>query len=343
MQRLQARLAKTNVLLVSISVDPENDTPAVLRAYAQQFGASPDRWWFLTGRKSAIHDLVQQRFKLSLVEAPADRAAGAEAISHSDRLALVDRGRIFGFFESSNPDALDALVARASRQALPSWVRTLPAVNASLNALCGALLLIGWFLIRRRPVAVDKEFVPMPSPRALGKLAELPTVRAHATCMVLAVTTSALFLASYLVYHSHAGSMPFRSGGVPRVIYFTILVSHTTLAIAVVPLVFLTLSRALRQHFADHARIAQLTFPIWLYVSITGVVIYLMLYGYPAPANGSSAPLSASRQAGLSVPTGSSAIGAQHGTHQRLRPLVERALHRSRKIHPITETYPLPG
>ena len=111
-------------LLVSISVDPDHDTPAVLTEYARRFGASTDRWWFLTGPKSSIYDLVQNRFKLGLVETTAsDRASGAEAISHSDRLALVDRGRIVGFFESSDQGALDALVARASRLAQPSWVR----------------------------------------------------------------------------------------------------------------------------------------------------------------------------------------------------------------------------
>jgi len=287
MKGLQTRLAKTNVLLVSTSVDPEHDTPAVLTAYADRFGASPERWWFLTGAKSAIHDLVRNRFKLSLVEtAPADRAAAGEAISHSDRLAMVDRGQIVGFFESSDQDALDALVARASRQALPPWVRILPTVNASLNGLCGALLLLGWFLIRRRPGAAAEEFVPAANPFPAGKSIDRPVVRAHATCMLLAVATSALFLVSYLIYHSQAGSMPFRYGGAFRVIYFTILVSHTVLAVGVVPLVVLTLIRALRHDFMKHVAIAQVTFPIWLYVSITGVVIYLMLYGLPSPASG---------------------------------------------------------
>jgi len=288
MKDLQTRLAKSNVVLVSTSVDPDYDTPAVLSSYADRFGASPDRWWFLTGSRSSIHDLVQNRFKLSLAEAsPADRSTGVEAISHSDRLALVDRGQIVGFFESSDQDALDALVARASRLALPRWVRTLPTVNASLNALCAILLLAGWLLVRRRHVITPERSARTAHPTPTAALIDRPVVRAHATCMLLAVATSTLFLVSYLVYHSQAGSMPFRHGGALRVTYFTILLSHTVLAtFGVVPLVVMTLIRALRHEFTKHVAIAQVTFPIWLYVSITGVVIYLMLYGLPVSRSG---------------------------------------------------------
>jgi len=100
--------------------------------------------------------------------------------------------------------------------------------------------------------------------------------------MILAVVTSGLFLGSYLLYHALAGSTPFRGVGLIRVVYFTILLSHTLLAtLGVVPLVALTLTRAVRRQFDRHARIAKVTFPIWLYVSLTGVVIYLMLYQLP--------------------------------------------------------------
>jgi protein SCO1/2/putative membrane protein len=104
--------------------------------------------------------------------------------------------------------------------------------------------------------------------------------------MLLAVLTSALFLISYLVYHGQAGSVSFRHHGGLRVVYYTILGSHTLLAtFGVVPLVFVTLTRAVRSDFRRHARIASVTFPIWLYVSVTGVVIYLMLYHLPADAS----------------------------------------------------------
>ena len=101
--------------------------------------------------------------------------------------------------------------------------------------------------------------------------------------MVLAVCTSAIFLACYLLYHYKAGSVPFRGIGPSRLVYFTVLISHTVLAtFGVVPLVLLTLIRALRRDFPRHRSIAATAFPIWLYVSVTGVVIYLMLYHLPA-------------------------------------------------------------
>jgi len=101
--------------------------------------------------------------------------------------------------------------------------------------------------------------------------------------MVAAVTTSMIFLTCYLVYHYQAGSTAFRSFGGIRLLYFTILISHTLLAtLGVVPLVIVTLSRALRGDFNRHRRIAQITFPIWLYVSVTGVIIYALLYHLPS-------------------------------------------------------------
>jgi protein SCO1/2/putative membrane protein len=290
MKELQARLARTDVLLVSISVDPEYDTPPVLSTYAQRFGASPKRWWFLTGSEPSIHDLVVNRFKLSLGNAsPADRSKGAESITHSDRLALVDRGQIIGFFASTDQAEMDALVARASRLALPDWVRRLPAVNASLNALCALFLLAGWTLIRGRhdrcAVALGAVGNLAPGPAMLAR----PVVRAHATCMLTAVAISTLFLVTYLVYHSQAGSVPFPHGGMLRVVYLSILLSHTALAtFGVVPLVILTLFRALRRDFTGHVPIAQVTLPIWLYVSVTGVVIYLMLHAFPVATQAGS-------------------------------------------------------
>jgi protein SCO1/2 len=288
MKALQERLRKTSALLVSISVDPGHDTPAVLRDYADKFGALPDRWWFLTGPKASTDDLVKNRFKLALAETnAADRADGAESITHSDRLVLVDHGRVVGFFESTDPEALDELVVRASRLAQPAWVRGLPSINASLNALCAIFLVAGWLFIRARP-AVLREQLSLSDQSSFGRPNPLgrPAVKAHVVCMVLAVATSAIFLTCYLVYHYHAGSMPFRQGGTLRWAYFTILLSHTVLAtFGVVPLVSLTLYRAIQGDYARHLRIAQVAFPIWLYVSITGVVIYLLLYHFPVVAS----------------------------------------------------------
>jgi len=283
MKSLQDKLEGSNVLLLSLSVDPVYDTPQVLDEYAGRFGADPDRWWFLTGGREKVYDLIQGRFRLSVMENPApDPDGGTEAIAHSDRLALVDRGRVVGLFDSSDPLALGTLVAQAKRSAMPAWILGLPAVNATLNAICAVLLIQGWIFIRSRgrktklEAPVDGEAVGVEKPLMDRG------VRGHAVCMSLAVFTSGLFLASYLVYHYHAGSMPFRGSGPLRSIYFTVLISHTLLAtLGVVPLVILTLLRALRRDFAGHRRIAAMTFPIWVYVSITGVVIYFMLYHLP--------------------------------------------------------------
>jgi uncharacterized membrane protein YozB (DUF420 family) len=130
----------------------------------------------------------------------------------------------------------------------------LPAVNASLNALSTVFLTTGWLLIRRRHV------------------------ERHRLSMISALVTSVLFLTSYLVYHAKVGSVPFPGQGTVRYVYFTILITHVILAATIVPLALITLSRALAKRFDRHRKIARWTLPIWLYVSVTGVVIYLMLY-----------------------------------------------------------------
>lgn len=129
-----------------------------------------------------------------------------------------------------------------------------PALNASLNGASAALIVTGHSLIRR------------------GK------VQLHRACMLAAVGTSTVFLACYLYYHAHVGSVHFPGQGWARGLYFGILISHTILAATVPVLVILTLIFAFRQKFDRHRRIARWTYPIWLYVSVTGVIVYLMLY-----------------------------------------------------------------
>lgn len=138
-----------------------------------------------------------------------------------------------------------------------------PAVNASLNATCGVLLVAGWVCIRRKR--------PVP----------------HIACMVTALGVAALFLGSYLYYHAHHGVTTFRGEGWVRTAYFALLLSHTTLAAAVPFLALVTLLRGLRGQFERHRRIARWTLPLWLYVSVTGVVVYVMLYHiFPTPGGG---------------------------------------------------------
>jgi uncharacterized membrane protein YozB (DUF420 family) len=130
----------------------------------------------------------------------------------------------------------------------------LPDVNAALNSLSAVFLFAGYRFIR------------------------LKNQQAHRRCMLAAFTCSILFLICYLTYHFQVGSVPFKGQGGVRVVYFTILLTHTILAAAIVPLALITLIRALRERFDAHRRIARWTLPIWLYVSITGVIVYWMLY-----------------------------------------------------------------
>ena len=131
----------------------------------------------------------------------------------------------------------------------------LPDVNAILNSISAILIFIGYVMIRRKNVA------------------------AHRACMLGAFASSTLFLISYLTYHYMHGSKPFPvKEGFIRTVYFVILLSHTLLAAAIVPLVLTSLYRGLRGQFDKHMRVARWTFPLWLYVSITGVIVYLMLY-----------------------------------------------------------------
>lgn len=277
MKDLQGRLAGSDVLLVSFSVDPEHDTPSVLKTYAERYGAATDRWWFLTGPRDAIYDMIRDRFQLGVMPATAPAGPDNEAVIHSDRLALIDHGRVVGLFDSNDPKTLDALVFKARRRALPAWVTALPSINAGLNGLSACLLIAGWVLIRRYRYSA-----PTPAHDDSATVAVHPMIRGHIACMVSAIATSALFLTCYLIYHSRAGSMPFAQGGPLRVAYLAILMSHTLLAIAAVPLILTTVRRAWTGRFDRHVSIATITLPIWLYVAVTGVVIYLMLYHLPA-------------------------------------------------------------
>jgi putative membrane protein len=135
----------------------------------------------------------------------------------------------------------------------------LPTLNAILNSISATLLMVGYVFIKRK------------------------NRNAHRNCMVAAFATSTLFLISYLIYHYNVGSVKFQGQGMVRTVYFAILLTHTILAVVIVPLILVTFSRAFKMWFDKHRAIARWTLPLWLYVSITGVVVYLMLYQfYPA-------------------------------------------------------------
>ena len=133
-------------------------------------------------------------------------------------------------------------------------VEALPHLNAALNAASSILLVTGWFLIKARKI--DQ----------------------HRGCMIAAVLTSSLFLTSYVIYHANVGSKPFQGTGVIRIIYFTILIPHVILAAASLPPILITFARGLRRDDVRHRQLARITLPVWLFVSVTGVIVYLMLY-----------------------------------------------------------------
>lgn len=139
------------------------------------------------------------------------------------------------------------------------FISYLPHLNACLNATSAILLFSGYSFIRA------------------GRIAP------HRICQIAAFIVSSVFLTSYLTYHYYHGATRFPGTGLSRPIYFTILTSHTILAVVIVPLIIITFYRAFRQDFVRHRKIARVTLPLWLYVSITGVIVYLMLYQiYPS-------------------------------------------------------------
>lgn len=277
LQELQERLRNTGVVLVSISVDPENDTPASLQTMADSLQADARRWLFLTTDenrgKEYVYSVVEQSFGTRPLIDP--QAEPGRRIAHSSRLFLIDRkGRVCGSYSCVTEDVdtaarpsgifvldeqeLAQLAADADQLdggPLRRVIRLarVPTLNAGLNATCTLLLVVGYVLIRRRRVG------------------------AHIRCMLAAVVVSAVFLASYLYYHANVGHTRFPEVWV-RPIYLTILFSHIGLAVVIAVLVPRLLYLAARRRFPQHRRLARWTLPTWLYVSATGVVVYVFLY-----------------------------------------------------------------
>jgi protein SCO1/2/putative membrane protein len=255
MRRLQDDLP-SSIRLVSFSVDPKRDTPEALREYAEQVKADPRRWWFLTGDKDLIHSVAIDGFKATT----RDPDAGSDQFIHSQRFYLVDeRGRIRSWYnyDWQDREAAREEMARLREEARAldrSLFRLLPTVNAALNGLSGLFLLLGLAFIKAKKPG------------------------AHKAAMLSALAVSVLFLGSYLFYHYHVGSVRFLGEGTIRQVYLGLLLTHTVLAVAILPLIAIALRRAFRGDFERHRRIARIAFPAWLYVSITGVTVYLMLY-----------------------------------------------------------------
>jgi protein SCO1/2 len=254
MVALAQKINSPDVRFVCISVDPLNDTPEVLRQYALAQGATDPRIVFLTGDPDAIYRLAGQGFHLTAMP-----ARDGNPIQHDERFLLIDaKGNVRGIYHSNDADSMSALAVDAPSILPNLWITRFPLINASLNATSGILLCIAMMLIQIR------------------------RVRWHAGFMIAAVVSSAAFLACYITFHT----MKYNAGSATTVFppssfkpfYLAILISHSILAVVIVPMVIVTLVRAWRRQWDRHRRIARPTFWLWLYVSVTGVAVYWMLY-----------------------------------------------------------------
>ena len=307
MKLLQER---TGVTMVTFSVQPEVDTPEVLRSFSTTYvsDAKPDasgqvpKWYWLTGDRAQIYGLIGKSFRLPVAET---KGPDGPDVIHSFNLMHVDEnGRVLGKYNAleegemvllrkilqgkeprgkmvlniptapaGEPAEIEGAAAtgltftrtsdepeESAEPPVAEWILALPAVNASLNGLATILLITGFVLIKS------------------GR------VTAHKWVMLSSFGTSVIFLGSYLIYHFHVLSKKFPGTGLIRTVYLVILISHIILAAAVPVLASMTIYRALRGQWARHKSIARITFPIWVYVSVTGVIIYLMLYQWPVAA-----------------------------------------------------------
>ena len=298
MKKLQDATQEIPLRLVSFTVDPDRDTPEVLKFYADKLGADPDRWWFLTGDKPTIFGLVRNSFKM-IVDDAEDPQPGFEVIHSIEIMHVNAEGVVVGRYNARNDlhmarlkkvvqgkmepaeaQRLNALPTDAppteepetgadagsdmpGGREIPGWVLRLPTTNALLNALATICLVSGFVFIKRG----DQ--------------------KSHAAMMLSALITSAVFLGCYLTYHfalkhyTGNSSQPYQGPPALKPLYLCILIPHILLAPVATGMALTTVWHAWRRNWAKHRRLARYTFPIWLYVSVTGVIIYLMVYHLP--------------------------------------------------------------
>jgi protein SCO1/2 len=262
MAKLQDKFAGSpDVLLISINVYPSHDDQATLKRYAEDKQANAERWLLLRGNEQEIDDLVKKGFYQRL--APNPSPTPGNEIFHTSNLMVIDQqGAIRGYVDGTEPDEVERLEVFVQRLVQAKYL-PFATLNASLNASCGVLLVLGFLFIKNR------------------------NVLAHKVCMLLALLVSATFLGCYLYYHFvvlQGQPTRFSGGQAVRIVYLAILVSHTILAAAVAPLALTVTYLGLRNRLARHVFLARWTLPVWLYVSVTGVIVYLMLYHLYPPA-----------------------------------------------------------
>lgn len=293
--RLHDELAGTDIKIVSFSVDPTKDTVESLAEYADSLEIDPDRWYFVRDdSEEALHGFLNDGLKVPVVRVEGETDPGL-AINHGTRMALVDaEGVIAGWYELADPslgenglplaeaDAIlsaryELLIARARALAgLPhSWVQggtqtaktpsKIPLINACLNGSAFLLLIAGMLMIKRGNRSAHEHF------------------------MKAAFVVSAAFLGFYLYYHFvvlpiSGGPTKFNGAGAAKVAYLVMLLTHVVLAVVNLPMVLRTFWLAHKEDWERHKRMARWTLPIWLYVSVTGVLVYLVLYPFNPPA-----------------------------------------------------------
>lgn len=296
MMEFNKTVANVDLRMVTITVNPEDDTVDVMQRYSEIWGADPERWIFATGDPVEVWKLIREGFKVTAWENVGTARLPGMEFAHDNNIIHVNaEGKILGRYDSMvaremsvlrrvlkgeietpeefQPAVIEARAEQARTVAefmrgaeqspfdkLPNWARRLPATNAMLNALATMLLILGFTAIK----------------------AGMPQL--HKKMMLYAFGVSCAFLISYLLYHfalhhyAEIRGMPFEKTGTIRVVYFSILISHVILAALVPVLAITTIVKGLRQNWPSHRRWARVTFPIWLYVSVTGVIIYWMLY-----------------------------------------------------------------
>lgn len=286
LERLYPELEGTDVTIVSFSLDPERDTPEALDAYAKTLEIDRDRWLFVSAsEEGAMHDFIREGLRVP-VQRDAESEDIGQAITHGTRMPVVDvNGLIAGFYDLADPalasgmsgdaamgieDATALLEARFAllinrARALSAGGSVIPLVNACLNGTAFVLLIAGLVAIKR------------------GRK------KGHEHLMKLAFLVSAAFLACYLYYHFavlpiSGGPTRYNGDGAAKIAYLVMLASHVLLAVVNLPMVLRTFWLAHKEDWERHKRLAKLTLPIWLYVSITGVLVYLVLYQFNPPA-----------------------------------------------------------
>ena len=293
MRELADELEGKGIQFVSFTVDPKHDTVEVLDQYAQTRDADRDYWYFLTGNRSELYELIRSSFLVAVVE-NFNSVQGYE-FAHSERFFHVDEtGKILGSYYAIDNEQFLAL-KKVLKEDLPTpkryqffhtkkihdepkkaetlpdgkveksgiappWVKKMPLVNTTLNGFAGFLLIIGVLAIKMK----------------------MPEV--HKKIMLAAFGVSVAFLICYLSYHfglhyyTGESSKKYEGAGLIRYVYYSILITHVILAAFVPVLAIITIHKGIRKNWRSHHKWAKVTFPVWLYVSITGVIIYLMLY-----------------------------------------------------------------